>query len=243
MAAMEPGVDSELLRFLLPVGRPSVAGIVFLGVLLVQPVRFVFESFRAKSVWVRAAAGFLIAGAAAGIIRIPGAFVISLAPLMVFNIYLFLRYRKLRNARKALEHEIETGFLDTVARKQVEEMIVEVEKASGAEIRILVELDHPGDPQERAKGFFHELGMDRTAEGTGILFYFCLRQKQFAIFGSVTQEIASRAVALGEAAFRQAKFGDGIVAMLGELLDHLAGHFPRRPDDRNELPDHVIVII
>jgi len=232
-----------LLGFLVQTDRPSVAGIALLAVLSVQPVWFAAEKLRSRKLPARTAAGFGLAGLFYLLVKVPGGYFFGLAPLLALNVWLWLRSRDYRAARRALEQEVETSFLDLPARKNIETMIREVEKASAAEIRVLVEIDFPGDPVERAKLFFHELRMNRTEGGTGVLFYFSIRQKRFAIWGAVDSELAAKAAALGEEAFRQAKFGDGIVAMIGDLLDHLAARFPPRPGDRNELEDRVIVLL
>ncbi len=233
----------ELTGFLVHTERPAPAGVAVLALLVIQPVRFALEKVQHRPLPVRLGAAAALAALAAGIIWIPGAFFLSLAPLLVFNIYLWRRRRHYLTVRQALEQEVETNFLDHVGRVQIEAMIGEVEKLSGAELKVVVEVDYDGDPHERAREFFRELRMDRTQDGTGVIFYFTIRQRQFAVFGALPAELAAQAVRLGEEAFRQAKFADGIVAMIGELIDHLAEKFPRRPDDKNEIPDRVIVII
>jgi uncharacterized membrane protein len=39
--------------------------------------------------------------------------------------------------------------------------------------------------------------------------------------------------------FHRSEFTNGIVHSLSKAGDLLAEHFPRRPDDRNELPDEI----
>lgn len=233
---------NELLDMMVQTDRPTAAGIILLAALLVQPVWFAAERLRDRPLWQRLGMGIAIAGAAAGLIWIPGAGFYSLGPLMALNLYLWLRHRRYEKEVRAIEEEIEKGFLSRSGREDIEAMIRDVEKASSAELRVLVELDHEGDPAERARDLYHRLGMDRTRDGTGVLFYFEVRQRRFAIWGSLPDSLAARAVQLGEEAFRQERFADGIVSMIGELLDHLAKQFPPRADNFNELPDHVIVI-
>jgi uncharacterized membrane protein len=40
--------------------------------------------------------------------------------------------------------------------------------------------------------------------------------------------------------FRQAQFSQGIIHAVRKAGDLLAQHFPRKSDDRNELPDTVV---
>ncbi|MGA0850352.1 MAG: hypothetical protein ACO3RX_10420, partial [Chthoniobacterales bacterium] len=42
-----------------------------------------------------------------------------------------------------------------------------------------------------------------------------------------------------EKEFSAGRFTEGLVAGIGRAADLLAEHFPRRPDDRNELPDAI----
>jgi len=42
-----------------------------------------------------------------------------------------------------------------------------------------------------------------------------------------------------EKEFKDARFTEGLVAAIERAADLLAAHFPRRPDDRNELPNEI----
>lgn len=132
--------------------------------------------------------------------------------------------------------------LDAIARA-----VAEAEARTSAEIR--VHLDHrcPGDPMARAIAVFERLGMHRTADRSGVLVYVAIADHKLAVIGD--EGIHSRVGddywrALVEAIVRHLaseRPRDGFVHAVGEVGAALARHFPRRPDDRDELSDHVSV--
>ena len=79
----------------------------------------------------------------------------------------------------------------------------------------------------------------------GVLLFFAPRSQQFAVYGDVAvhercgdafwREIAEAMTPL----LRDGKFTDAIVMAVQRVGAVLAEHFPRKPDDRNELPDAV----
>jgi uncharacterized membrane protein len=132
--------------------------------------------------------------------------------------------------------------LDAVTRA-----IALAEASTSAEIR--VHLDHrcAGDPMARAIAVFERLGMHRTEGRNGVLVYAAVADKKLAVIGDL--EIHAR---VGEAYWQQVvngmtrhlageRPGDGFVHAIGELGSVLSRHFPRRPDDREELSNRVSV--
>lgn len=123
--------------------------------------------------------------------------------------------------------------------------IGEAEKRSSGEIRVHVTRRKPGDLERRAIERFHKLGMQKTKHRNGVLFYIAPRARKFRIVGDVAihercgesfWEDVARAM---EADFRRGAFTDGVVRGVEKIGEVLAAHFPRRPDDQNELPDRV----
>jgi uncharacterized membrane protein len=132
--------------------------------------------------------------------------------------------------------------LDAVTRA-----IALAEASTSAEIR--VHLDHrcPGDPVARAIAVFERLGMHRTDGRNGVLVYVAIADRKLAVIGDV--EIHGR---VGDAYWQEVVDGmtrhlagerprDGFVHAIGELGSVLSRHFPRRPDDREELSNRVSV--
>jgi uncharacterized membrane protein len=120
-----------------------------------------------------------------------------------------------------------------------------LEARSSAEVRVHLDRRCSGDPQARAVALFERLGMHRTALRNGVLIYVAVADRRLAVIGDRgIHERVGAAYWQGLAAtlsahFRDGRAGAGLLAALGDLERVLAVHFPRRPDDRNELADDV----
>jgi uncharacterized membrane protein len=99
----------------------------------------------------------------------------------------------------------------------------------------------------RAVEIFERLGMTRTVERHGVLVYVSIEDHKLAVIGDrgiherVGQVYWERLVEAVLAHFREARPRDGLAHAVGELGSVLRRHFPRRPDDVNELPDQVSI--
>lgn len=100
--------------------------------------------------------------------------------------------------------------------------------------------------QRLAQEQFYARGLHRTAEGTGILLFVSVAEHYVAV---LADEGIHQRVAPGEwdsviAAFvrevRAGRIAEGFVAAISACGDRLAHHFPRRPQDTNQLPDRII---
>jgi len=125
--------------------------------------------------------------------------------------------------------------------------IKEAEEHTSAEIR--VHLDHgcPGDAVQRAIRVFERLGMHKTAARNGVLVYISVTDRKLAIIGDTSiHERMGAAYWQGLVAgvllrMKQQGSRDGLVHALAEVGRALGHHFPRRPDDKNELSDEVTI--
>ena len=132
--------------------------------------------------------------------------------------------------------------LDAVARA-----LAEAEGRTSAEIR--VHLDHrcPGEAVARAVAVFERLGMHETAERHGVLIYVSVADHKLAVLGDqgihtrVGQAYWEGLVEAVLAHFRAERPRDGLLHAVGEVGAVLSRHFPRRPDDVNELSDQVSI--
>jgi len=88
----------------------------------------------------------------------------------------------------------------------------------------------------------------RTAERTGVLIFVSLAERYAAVVADsginahVPQQAWDEVVAGLVAHAGQNRLADGFVAAIGAVGSHLETHFPIRPDDRNELDDHLVEI-
>jgi len=138
-------------------------------------------------------------------------------------------------------------FVSEADLEAVRRAITAAEAGTSAEIR--VHLDHacPGDPMARAVSVFERLGMHRTAERHGVLIYVAVTDRKLAVIGDeaihrrVGDAYWQRLVADVTAHFREERPRDGFVHAVRDLGQALAQHFPRRPDDSNELSDELSI--
>jgi uncharacterized membrane protein len=130
--------------------------------------------------------------------------------------------------------------------------IVEAERQTAAEIRVHLErhVKHRRwsrrvEPLARARRLFTHLGMHRTAQHHGVLIYLALEDRKLAIVGDegiharVGDAYWHRIRNLMIERLRQGRTRDALVESVGEIGRVLTQHFPRRPDDVNELSDQV----
>jgi len=137
------------------------------------------------------------------------------------------------------------AFLSDEDLEAVARAVMEAEKHTSAEIR--VHLDHacPGDALPRAIKVFERLGMHKTAARHGVLVYISVTDRKLAVLGD--KGIHERLGAaywrdLVEAVrdrMRRQQPREGVIHAVSELGAALGCHFPRRPDDTNELSDAV----
>lgn len=98
----------------------------------------------------------------------------------------------------------------------------------------------------RAKREFVNLGIAKTEGATGVLVMISLHEHEAivladrAINDKVPPDTWSREVKILLDGIRAGRAGEGISSAVADIGTHLAKHFPRRDDDRNELPDDVV---
>ena len=123
--------------------------------------------------------------------------------------------------------------------------VKEAENKTSGEIRVHIESTCEEDVLDRTAWVFKKLGMHKTAERNGVLFYLAIKDRKFAVIGDAG--INSKVPAgfwddvkeLLLKRFRDGKFTEGLsegIIMAGE---HLKKHFPHKRDDVNELPDEI----
>ncbi|WP_298623998.1 TPM domain-containing protein [uncultured Zoogloea sp.] len=112
----------------------------------------------------------------------------------------------------------------------------------------LPELMRDATARERAVEVFSRLRVWDTEENTGVLIYVQWLDRQVEIVADrgiarcVPQVAWDGVCRTMEAAFRDGRFGEGSVEAVRAVGDLLAGPFPARPDNPNELPDRPILL-
>jgi uncharacterized membrane protein len=119
------------------------------------------------------------------------------------------------------------------------------EQRTSGEIRVLVAKQPAPDPIRAAQEQFARLGMTQTAARNGVLIYVAPASRTFAVIGDTGVHEKCGDLFWTELAaamsdhFKRGDFTAGLVLGVDRAGALLAEHFPRSPDDRNELPDQV----
>ena len=137
-------------------------------------------------------------------------------------------------------------FLNQLDDARIVASIGEAERQSSGEIRVYVSHKIREDALAAAYVRFQKLGMVRTRQRNAVLIYFAPRTRQFAIVGDTGvhqkcgDDFWQGISAAMSAQLRQGKFTEAIVDAIQKTGALLAQHFPRDPDDRNELPNEIV---
>jgi uncharacterized membrane protein len=117
-------------------------------------------------------------------------------------------------------------------------------KTSG-EIRVLLARSKAADPVAAAQRHFERLGMTQTKERNGVLIFLAPRSHTFAVLGDTAihekcgDAFWTELAAAMTEHFKRGDFTAGLEHGITRAGALLAGHFPRSPDDVNELPDEI----
>jgi uncharacterized membrane protein len=136
-------------------------------------------------------------------------------------------------------------FLSKLDSDRIVAAIADAEKQSSGEIRVHVTQRKPDNLEERARRRFELLGMTRTAERNGVLFYVAPNLRRFQILGDsgihekCGDDFWKETSAGMEEHFRRGDFTEGLLHGIARAGAILAEHFPRTDADTNELPDEV----
>jgi uncharacterized membrane protein len=119
------------------------------------------------------------------------------------------------------------------------------EKETSGEIRVHIEKTTSKVPLDRALEVFHELGMDATELQNGVLFYFAVADKTFAICGDkgindkVVTDFWNSTKDKMVAEFKSGNFKQGIVDGILSAGEQLKKYFPYQDGDTNELSNEI----
>ena len=136
-------------------------------------------------------------------------------------------------------------FFSKEQQAQILASVREAEHETSGEIRVHIESKLKGDVLDRAAWLFKKLGMHKTAERNGVLFYLAVTDKKFAIIGDagihakVPDGFWDDISVLLTKNFKEGKFTEGLSEGILLTGKHLKIHFPHKKDDVNELPDEI----
>jgi uncharacterized membrane protein len=137
------------------------------------------------------------------------------------------------------------SFFSQLDNDRIVSAISAAERRSSGEIRVHVTRRKVEDLEARARHRFELLGMTKTAERNGVLFYIAPSVRRFQILGDsgihersgpdFWKEVAAEM----EESFRRGEFTEGIVAGIAKVGEVLARYFPRSASDKDELPNRI----
>lgn len=123
--------------------------------------------------------------------------------------------------------------------------VKEAELGTSGEIRVHIETECKEDVLDRAAWVFEKLGMKKTAERNGVLFYLAVNDRKFAIIGDaginakVPENFWDSVKEVLQKNFKEGRFTEGLAGGISLAGHQLKRHFPYNKDDINELTDEI----
>jgi uncharacterized membrane protein len=138
-----------------------------------------------------------------------------------------------------------SSFFNKEQQALIVASVKEAEENTSGEIRVHIETKCPGDVLDRAAWIFGKLGMHKTAERNGVLFYLAVEDKKFAVIGDaginakVPADFWDTVKEHLKKEFGTGRFTEGLSQGIIMAGKHLKSHFPHQKDDVNELNDEI----
>lgn len=119
------------------------------------------------------------------------------------------------------------------------------EQRTSGEIRVVIARARAEDPVAAARQHFERLVMTGTKARNGVLIFIAPVSHTFAVIGDTGihekcgQPFWAELTRVMATHFQSGDFSGGILTAINRAGELLSVHFPRQPDDRNELPNAV----
>lgn len=135
---------------------------------------------------------------------------------------------------------------------RISNKIKATEKTTAGEIAVSIReykslLERRTTLRKLAEKEFTRLGINKTREGTGVLIFLLLSERQFYILADdninklTGEKIWAEIKDIMQEKFVRGEFCKGILFGIDEIGKILSQHFPISPDDRNEISNRVVV--
>ena len=137
-------------------------------------------------------------------------------------------------------------FLNQLQQQDIIQAIVEAEKKTSGEIRVMISPKSIPSIVSFAERQFVKSKMDRTKERNAVLIVIAPRSQNFAVVGDqgihdkIGNSCWEKITDLLSHYFKDEAFHQGLLAAINKVGEQLAQHFPRKPSDQNELSDRPI---
>jgi uncharacterized membrane protein len=137
-------------------------------------------------------------------------------------------------------------LLRIIDHKKIQGAIESAEQRTSGEICVSVAPLFWGSVEKAADKAFVRMGMTRTQDRNGVLFFVVPARRRFVVRGDrgiherVGQEFWESVIAAVSEKFREGHFTAGLVKGIEQVAEQLAAHFPYdRTTDKNELSNEV----
>jgi putative membrane protein len=142
-----------------------------------------------------------------------------------------------------------TNFLTTDEYAQIAAAITEAEETTAGEIRVVVVSNSKNfeSVRKHAEDAFRKYGLQNTVDATGVLIFISVEEKRIEILADkginekVEQSTWDAMVNGLIIKIRQNGTCKGLCDLVTEVGKYLTEYFPIQPDDKDELPNEVIV--
>lgn len=139
------------------------------------------------------------------------------------------------------------SILSEKEEKQILSAIKTAELETSGEICVHIRKRVRGDIDEAAWKQFQKLGMNRTKQRNGVLFFIAVKDRRFAVLGdegihkAVPENFWESTVDIMSSHFKKGDFAAGIEAGILTAGDVLKKYFPHQDDDVNEINDSISI--
>ncbi len=138
-----------------------------------------------------------------------------------------------------------SDFFTPQQQEAIRKAVQDAELETSGEVRVHVENTCEGDVLDRAATVFDKLGMTKTEQRNGVLFYLAVKSHKFAILGDmginakVPEDFWDSTKTLMLEHFKKGEFTQGLVEGITRAGKELKAWFPYQTGDVNELPDDI----
>lgn len=137
-------------------------------------------------------------------------------------------------------------ILSSIEKESILDAISNAESKTSGEIKVHIQRVCNEDPVKHAGKIFQQLGMYKTENRNGILFYLAVKSKSFALVGDIGihekvgqsfwDEIRDEVIGF----LKQGKIAEGLVAGIHKCGDQLKNHFPaNKQNNPNEISNDI----
>ena len=136
-------------------------------------------------------------------------------------------------------------FLTADEEQEIVDAILESEKNTSGEIRVHFEAKCKEDILDHAAFIFEKLGMYKTEQRNGILFYIALSDHKFAVIGDaginakVADDFWEKVKNEMIPFFKEGRIADGLIDGIAKAGHELKEYFPYQTNDKNELDNEI----